>query len=266
MQTPPAPVTLDDRITISTPEGIELHMVLAGMGSRFIAALADTVIKSLILFVFFLFASAGLDSFAFGAGGSADASGLWGLSIGILLIFVLQSFYDIIFEVLSNGRTPGKRWSGLRVVMANGSPVTFRASAVRNFVRIIDFLPASYFAGMVAVIVTRHNQRIGDLFAGTLVIRDRQPTVTPPVAPLFRPPPAQVHPAVMTWDLSAITYEELVTVRTFLERRFSLEPAARAHLGWELASRLYPKVAGAPPDLHPEYFLESVAAGKAARG
>ncbi len=256
------PPTLDDRVTISTPEGIELHMVLAGMGSRFVAALVDTIIKALITYALILVlvgAGIGLsDSFL-----SGEESGLWGVSIGIFLIFLVQSFYDITFEVLANGRTPGKRWSGLRVVMANGAPVTFRASAVRNLVRIIDFLPASYLGGITSILVTRKNQRVGDLFAGTLVIRDRRAVAKTrsQVAP-----PGPLDPVVMTWDLTSITAGEVATVRTFLERRHSLEPAARAQIAWDLASRLYPKVGGAPPDLHPEFLLEAVSAAKAARG
>jgi len=68
------------------------------------------------------------------------------------------------------------------------------------------------------------------------------------------------------WDVSGVTSFELVTVRRFLERRWQLDPTARGRLGWELAERLRPKVAGAPPDLHPEQFLEALAAAKAARG
>ncbi len=262
---PPPPSALpplDDRVTISTPEGIELHMVLAGMGSRFVAALVDTILKTLITYGLIFVLVSGVGSFASSV--SVDESGLWGISIGLFLLFIIQSFYDMAFEVLANGRTPGKRWSGLRVVMADGSPVTFRASAVRNLVRIVDFLPVSYLAGMTALLVTKRNQRIGDLFAGTLVIRDRRggKAATAPQPPA----PQQVHPAVMAWDTSSITAEELSTVRSFLERRVSLEPASRAQLAWELAARLYPKVAGAPGNLHPEYFLEALAAAKAARG
>ena len=68
------------------------------------------------------------------------------------------------------------------------------------------------------------------------------------------------------WDVSGITSFELVTVRRFLERRWQLDPASRGRLGWELAERLRPKVAGAPPDLHPEHFLEALAEAKASRG
>ena len=86
--------------------------------------------------------------------------------------------------------------------------------------------------------------------------------------PVTRPfgPDFAVADRYAAWDVSGVTSFELVTVRRFLERRWQLDPAARGRLGWELAERLRPKVAGAPADLHPEHFLEALAEAKAARG
>jgi uncharacterized RDD family membrane protein YckC len=244
-------VTYEDRISIPTPEGVELELVLAGVGSRLVATLVDFLIKMAVLFALWLLGSA--------AGG--DDGGF------LVLLLIVASFlvffgYDVAFEALASGRTPGKRAAGLRVVRLGGEPVGFMASAIRNLLRLVDSLPGIYAVGTVCILFSRRNQRLGDLAAGTLVVRERR-------APLLAALPAASvfgMPDSAAWDVSGVTPFELVTVRRFLERRCQLDPSARGRLGWELAERLRPKVVGAPPDLHPEQFLEAVAAAKASRG
>jgi uncharacterized RDD family membrane protein YckC len=247
-------VTYEDRISIPTPEGVELELVLAGLGSRLVATLVDLLIKgAVVIALWVIAASTGNDE----AGGFVVA--------GLLVATFLVWFgYDVAFETLASGRTPGKRAAGLRVVRLGGEPVGFLASAVRNLLRLVDGLPGIYAVGAASVLLSRHNQRLGDLAAGTLVVRERR-------APLPAPPSAAgsdfaVADRYAAWDVSGITSFELVTIRRFLERRAQLDPAARGRLGHELAERLRPKVAGAPPGLHPEEFLEALAEAKAARG
>jgi hypothetical protein len=149
-------------------------------------------------------------------------------------------------------------------VRLGGEPVGFLASAVRNLLRLIDMQPGVLYAvGAVTILFSRRNQRLGDLAAGTLVVRERRPPL-----PAARPPVTDftVADRYAAWDVSSVTSFELVTVRRFLDRRGQLDPAARGRLGWELAERLRPKVAGAPPGLHPEQFLEALAEAKASRG
>ena len=133
-----------------------------------------------------------------------------------------------------------------------GAPVTFVTSAIRNVLRLIDILPGVYGIAMISIFVTRHNQRLGDLAAG----HDRRPRAHARAA-------ARVHrraaPRVYGWDTSAITAEDLAIVRSFLDRRATLNPGARAQLATDLATRLRAKVAGAP-DLEPEPFLETLVA------
>jgi uncharacterized RDD family membrane protein YckC len=250
----------EERARIATPEGVELELVLAGLASRFIAELIDSVLLLLLLGT--LIALAVL---AGGAGGFVLVSIAVG---GALLISVA---YNVAFEVLAAGRTPGKRWNGLRVVMASGGPVGLRASAVRNLVRLLEGLPLWYAPAIVSILVTRRNQRLGDLAADTLVVRE----------PLARPrrrrrrrrrsePAPRKHPLSPTlqldrWDVSAVTQEDLAAIRTFLARRDGFTPAARDGLARELAARLEAKLAGHPPGLSPEALLEGVAAAKASR-
>ena len=239
----------EDVISIDTPEGVSLELTLAGVGSRFLAAIVDTIIQAATLLLIVLFVSL--------AGSSGVVAGL-----GIVLSFLVFLGYDILFETKASGRTPGKRVTGLRVVRRGGGPVGFRISAVRNLLRVVDLLPGTYLVGIISILATKQNQRLGDLAAGTLVLREVKATV--PTAPVKVDDPELVD-EVGTWDVSGVTAEELATVRRFLERRPGLTPAARASLAKELTTRLYPKVVGPPPEVAPEHFLEQLVAAKAAR-
>lgn len=239
----------EDRIRIATPEGLELELQLAGVGSRSIGALLDEIVR------WVLFGACAVLLLAL------DVSGGWETAILVLLLFLLRFVYDVLFEVGAGGRTPGKRLAGLRVVRVGGRPVDFISSAIRNVLRVVDFLPLFYGLGMLVVLLTARNQRVGDLAAGTLVVRDR--VASPPAAALA---PSSVSPeAIVGWDVSAVSATDIATVRQFLERRYALTDAARAELAGELARRLRTRVAGAPPDLAPERFLEILSAAKAVR-
>ena len=238
---------LDNRVTFATPEGVVLELVLAGLGSRFLARLLDTVIQ----FVLIIALAAGV--------GVAGSSGVV-QAIAIVLIFLVVFAYDIGFEALNDGRTIGKLAAGIRVVSTAGEPVRFLASAVRNIARIIDFLPFFYLIGTISIVATERDQRIGDLAAGTLVARDRFPGLAHTPALLTVPPDA-----VATWDVSAINANEVQAVRHFLDRRLELRWPARSYFANELSNRLGPKVAGIPPNSHPEYVLEGIVVAKQSR-
>jgi len=247
-------VEYEDRVTIATPEGVDLELVLAGLGSRFVAALVDWIIRFTLLValaVVFL--------------GADFAGGGIGTALYVLTSFLVFFGYDILFEVFASGRTPGKRWNGLRVVRVSGHPVGFLTSTIRNILRLVDILPFAYVVGCISVLATAKNQRLGDLAAGTLVVRDQRARGRDALEPAWPPRRAPDADALARWDVSAVTAEELAAVRRFLERRHELTPAARAQLGSTLTARLRPKVAGAPDGLAGEPFLESLAAAKAAR-
>ena len=246
----------EDRVTIATPEGVDVDLTLAGIGSRFIASLIDTLIKlaAWFGFAFLLFGGSTLL-------GGGDA-GAVGAAVFSVVAFLIWFGYDVLFEVLAAGRTPGKRWTGLRVVRMGGRPVGFVASAIRNIVRLADFLPSFYLVGSVTIIATRMNQRLGDLAAGTVVVRERPVSMTASAHP--NQPPPLVPPTLETWDVSAVTPDDLATIRRFLERRGELTPYARWHLAQQLAAGLQQKVAGAP-SLPPETFLEYLSVAKSRR-
>jgi uncharacterized RDD family membrane protein YckC len=156
----------NDSLSIDTPENVLLEAELAGFGSRCIAALIDYLILIAILVAFFCLASRSLINLS-----PRDSS----LAIGLFILvqFIIISFYHLIFEFLWNGQTPGKRRLGIRVVQTNGMPISARAILVRNFVRLFDFLPLAYGVGLLVMFATKNTQRLGDLAAGTIVVRER---------------------------------------------------------------------------------------------
>jgi uncharacterized RDD family membrane protein YckC len=242
-------VEIDDRITIATPEGVDLELTLAGVGSRFVSALVDLLLQIVLLV---------------GVTGTGAAVGAFGNGFGsaVVLIasFLVFAAYDVLFEVFAGGRTPGKRLNGLRVVRADGSPVTFFTSAIRNVLRLVDILPGLYLVGIVTILATRRNQRLGDVAAGTLVVRER--TEQPSLRELHAPQPA---PSTSAWDATGVTADELAAVRSFLARRYELTYQARYRLAADLAGALRPKVVGAPENLGSEAFLEKLVVAKLPR-
>jgi uncharacterized RDD family membrane protein YckC len=249
-------VEYEERTRIATPEGIELELVLAGLASRFMAEIVDAALIGLLVLA--------LIAIAVLAGGTA---GLVILSVAVGGLLMISVCYHVAFEVLAAGRTPGKRVTGLRVVMDNGGPEGLRASTVRNLVRLLEGLPLFYVPAVVSILVTPRNQRLGDLAAGTLVVREPRPprrrrrrrkTV---IAQSALPPSLRL----ADWDVSAITQEDLAAVRSFLARREAFAPAARRGLARDLAARLGAKVAGQPAGLPAETLLEGIAAAKSAR-
>lgn len=237
----------DDELIIATPEGVDLTIVLAGVGSRFVSALIDLSIQGVLIVMLSLFAT---------GVGLVLGSGYGAAAVAVLSFAVIFG-YDVFFEVLQSGQTPGKRLNGLRVVQENGAPITFIPSTVRNVLRIVDFLPAGYLTGIVAVLVTRRNQRLGDLVAGTLVVRERFGAAKgrPTASGVSLPPRALGSP---TLDVTALTADETVAVRQYLERRGQIDEAARRQLAATLANRLRPKVNGSVEGMTADQFLEAI--------
>ena len=240
----------EEHTRIATPEGVELELVLAGLASRFMAEALDSLILLLAL--------GAVVAVALIAGGAA---GLVLLSVVVGGWLLLSVAFHVAFEVLAGGRTPGKRACGLRVVEEGGQAIGARASAVRNLLRLLEGPPTFYVPAIVSVLATTRNQRLGDLAAGTLVVRE-------PRAPRRRDaPPSAASRRLRTaeWDVSAITPAELAAIRSFLDRRDSFTPDARRGLARDLAARLGAKVAGPPPGLPAEVLLEGIATAKSAR-
>jgi uncharacterized RDD family membrane protein YckC len=158
-----------ETLQIDTPENVTFDYAVAGIGSRFLAALADTalllLLQVIVIGAFFLVAMQ-LDLFS-------ELESTWILAIFSLLAFVFFWGYYIFFEILWNGQTPGKRWVGIRVIRLDGTPVGPAEVVIRNLVRILDLLPTAYGLGVVTMFVTDKSRRLGDLAAGTVVVHER---------------------------------------------------------------------------------------------
>ncbi|MFI5207127.1 MAG: stage II sporulation protein M [Gemmatimonadales bacterium] len=219
------------RLAIETPESVIIELELAGLGSRFAAAIVDSLILVLLALVAILI---------YVVIGPGSTSGAWAAAIMVLVIFVIVAGYFALCEGLMNGQTPGKRQFGLRVVMDTGHPLTFGAAVSRNLVRIVD-LQLGYLVGCAFIFMHPHHKRLGDIVAGTIVVRDRpheqRLTVTaelPAAAPQAAEVPAA--PAQVT-DAPALTDEEYRLIEQFLTRRVQLEPAVRNRLAYGLVRR-----------------------------
>jgi uncharacterized RDD family membrane protein YckC len=275
---------IEDRYVTSTPEGVSLSVVLAGLGSRMGAYTIDFLVQLTIIAI----AAIAVFVVARTTTSAYVALGIYGL-----ITFVTMFGYFVLFETFDSGRSLGKRALGLRVRRLDGSGVTFRASLVRNLMRILYAFGIFYLVDAALILWTQRNQRLGDLLAGTIVVRERfgdrqlvsnswqDPSVwgsgpTPYGPPGYGPPgygppgygapaPFWLPPEVAAWDVTAVTASDLTVIVAFLSRRHQYVPQARESLAQELASRIAPKVGGVLGPLHPEAFLEAVAALKSAR-
>jgi len=159
------PPDASDDLVVSTPERVAFQYEIAGIGSRFLAQFVDVVIITLIQIVITIGATA--------LGGIFNSIQLFGL-VELILTFILIVGYFLISEAAWNGQTLGKRYVRLRVVGDQGEPLTVGQAAIRNLVRVVDFLPAFYAIGIVTMFSNSRAKRLGDFAAGTLVVRDRQ--------------------------------------------------------------------------------------------
>jgi uncharacterized membrane protein SpoIIM required for sporulation/uncharacterized RDD family membrane protein YckC len=222
-----AALTLRRQLGIETPEHVAVHVELAGLGSRSTAALVDTLVASLGVALLLL-----VPALLLGVAQSGERLATWVLALIVLLGAFAFLGYFVLLEGLNGGRTLGKQLLGIRVVMDTGQPVTATAVVIRNLFRLLDcyfpLLPA--IPGLAFVFLQARHQRLGDLVAGTIVVRDRalewglSPRATPPDALLEHGPPS-------------LSDDEFRLLDRFLARGASLDPAARGRLAAELERR-----------------------------
>lgn len=183
--------TLDTVYTAETPEGIALELRPAGLVARGYAFAIDGAVRFAILVA---------------AASVLAAMSRFGSGIFLILFFLLEWFYPVLFEMSASGATPGKRAMGLRVLMDDGMPVSLQASVLRNLLRVVDFLPFAYAAGVLAMLLRHDFKRLGDIVAGTLVVHVQQHSLhgklpaTEPLAPAHTLKPEQ-QGAIVDWAL-----------------------------------------------------------------
>lgn len=243
-------------IEVLTPENIPLTLEPAGIGTRFGAVLVDMMIQ---LVVFVALAIVGFILAAF-----FGWTGMQSILPIILTIggFLLLFGYFILFETLWNGQTPGKKQFGLRVVRDGGRPVDFFSVAVRNLVRLADFLPVSYAFGAGAIFFNPQYKRLGDMAAGTIVIREREAkTLGYAWSSKKKEEAAKVSsaqfktarlPDTVNPPVNVLTREEQALLRRFAIRRWEMTPDDAERMGYRIIVPLVARlnltfVAGAPP-------------------
>jgi uncharacterized RDD family membrane protein YckC len=238
-------------IGIVTPEAVVLEFETAGIGSRLIAGVLDLLIQGVLLFSVF-----------FGLGFAAEI----GLRVGgvavagiYVMVFLITFGYPAAFETLWRGRTPGKAALGLRVVTVEGAPIRFRHAALRSIMLLVDWYVTQGVVAVISMLVTRRNQRVGDLVAGTIVLRERSATRAERPVQFLPPPGLEAYTA--TLSTGGIGHEEYGSIRSYLLRTPSLPATVRADIANQLAHPLLQRLRTTPPaGVGPETFLVCVAA------
>lgn len=243
-------------------------MPLAGIGSRFIALLVDYLIwgtGAFLLFLVIIFLLPAVHTFN-------RVSAQWAEAIVTFVFFLLNWGYFTLFEAFWNGRTPGKRVAKIRVIQRSGRSIGLVESMARNLVRYVDQLPFFYAVGVIAMFVTKQHQRLGDLAAGTLVVRDREPesplwgdtgsrTFTAQLfnqaAPIPEPHTAVTLPAL---GISKLSSTDLEVLEGFFSRRLDMSLATRQALAARIAAAIQAKSGlELPEGTSVETFLEATA-------
>jgi len=237
---------VDQDLVILSPEKTILSYRLAGLGSRIGAHFLDLVIVTAALF-----GVAVILQFTLGV---AD-QGLYA-AVLMVLFTAVPFLYFILLEGLWNGQTLGKRMAGVRVRMADGTPVTFLAAVGRNLLRIADMLPGPYFLGLIAMFTNTRSQRIGDQVAGTVVCYEKRPVALFSAAPHV----AGIHPLEgSVGDLPGMTMEEYDALKRLCDRF--------PELGWNIQNKLLVEIwqpiaerrkVPVVPNVHPLYLAEAV--------
>ena len=235
---------------VVTPEAVVLEFETASVASRSLAQALDMVVRVGLLYVVVLVAG-------FLSAGAGTTPAIVVLIIGGFLILF---GYPVLLETRWNGQTIGKRALGLRVVTIEGSPVGFRHAAIRSLLSVVDFyLPPIGVSATVVSLLNRRNQRLGDLFAGTIVLRERTGAAFP--VPVSFPPLPGLELYARSLDVGGVTPEQYAVIRSFLLRVNTLTRGARIHIGTKLANAVAVDMHHQPPaGVGPEQFLVSVAA------
>ncbi len=260
---------VSDQLNIDTPELVDIEMPLAGIGSRFIAMLIDYLILIpglLLLWWLSNFLLPGISAYS-------ERTAQWTAAFYTILTFSLWWGYFSLFEAFWNGRTPGKRVARIRVIQRSGRAIGLFESLARNLVRVIDSIPLIYAVGVITVFATKQHQRLGDLAAGTLVVRDRQEEtpawageggartftaqIYTPVAPQPEPHTALTLPAA---EIAKLAASDLQVLEGFFARRLDMSLETRHTLAERIAAAIQAKSGlETPLGASVETFLEATA-------
>lgn len=264
-----------DQLNIETPEQVELRFPVAGIGSRFLAVLVDSLIQFVALIaLILLMALIATTADPVGRGAVPESYRKWFIAAEIMFVFLLYWGYFSLFEGLWNGQTPGKKLLKIRTIKDSGRQITFFEALARNLLRVVDSQPA-YLIGVITMLCNKQQKRLGDFVAGTIVVHERleeQPLTAHNsrtfTAALYAPPqfeealqpqrPGQVPLAADA--VARLQIQDLNVIDAFLARALDLEMTTREEMAAKIAARIAAKMQISQPDgLAPERFLEAVA-------
>lgn len=247
-----------NRVTLQTPESVELEFTLAGIGNRALALVIDYTVLSVILIVFiaaWIFFSIQLLNFLENVDSSINLRS-WLLAIALIVGFFIYTGYFVFFETLWQGQTPGKRFAKIRVIRDNGRPIGLQQATLRSLTKPFDDI---LFLGAFLIMLSRREKRLGDWAAGTIVIQ-----AEPPVAAATFAVSEQAQPwaeqLLQTTDFSQLLPDDFAVIREYLQRRKAMAPKARTQLSLQLAQQVQTVIAleQLPAALTPDVFLEAV--------
>jgi uncharacterized RDD family membrane protein YckC len=266
-----------DQLTIDTPEQVALRFPVAGVGSRFLAVLADTVLQAVVYVVLVVVLVLVLSSAPKTvAGGITRAGEKWLVAFLILIHFLMYWGYFTLFEEFNDGQTPGKMLFKLRVIQDSGRPITLFESMTRNLIRVIDMLPSIYLVGVITMLCNSRHKRLGDLAAGTLVVHERKGeepiwggsgprTITAGAFAAYPIEPDFAAPSVASITLPAdavarLTVDDLSVIDRLFARMLDMDLDTRARLAARLVQQMTAKMQiEIPTEQSPERILEAIA-------
>jgi uncharacterized RDD family membrane protein YckC len=225
---------VQDGYRVDTPEQVDLAYDVAGLGSRFLATLIDSLIQTIVLIAIFLLGALGLRW----ALGSFQGAGDLAIAGVVVVSFAVWWGYHVFFEIVRRGQSPGKRAVGLRVIKDGGYPIGLSEALVRNVLRIVDILPGTYAIGGLVMFLDGRSRRLGDMAAGTLVIKERRELE---LGTLHTAALDAVEPGEPIPNLGRLTGADHALLRDYLARRPQLSRAAEplaTQLAGALAARL----------------------------
>ena len=267
-------IETEETLIIETPERVPLAFALASIGNRFFAVVIDHFIQFLSVFlIVWLFST------FIGVGDVLKDTGFeslfiempnWIIAILLIILFLIFTGYFIFFEWLWNGQTPGKRFLKLRVIRDDGRPITLWEAMARNLLRIFDALPGAVFLpiysiGLISIFANSRDQRVGDMYAGTVVIRERTgeaPTFQEAVVEETKDSVLRrtCEKVDFEADITVLSENEIDVVESFLRRRWDLPEKQRLWMAWRVALpimyKLKPKYN--PKKFNYEGFLEEL--------
>jgi uncharacterized RDD family membrane protein YckC len=221
-------------LDVRTAEAIAVRYELAGLGSRFLALTLDMALQAGVVLVVFVAAAVTARPLALAVAWVRLDKTVYVIALSLLSLaaFALFFGYFIIFELMWNGQTPGKRALGIRVVRDEGFPVDVGAAVIRNVVRVVELTIGFYVISAAVALLSSENKRPGDFAAGTIVVRDR-PDDAPPLDALLRDDPEHD---------DGLDRDDRALIAQFLARRAALEPGAAAEIAARIAQRVRPKL------------------------